>query len=120
LRLPLERAACPILLVSGEDDGVWPSALGATLLAERLAAHGYRHAVRHLENPGAGHLFNVPLAVESRAGVTCHPVQRWWLRSGGTPRANARAARHSWKGLRQFLLAHLAPGAAARTIGPAR
>jgi pimeloyl-ACP methyl ester carboxylesterase len=114
LLLPVERVRCPVLLVSGDDDGVWPSQLGAAMLAERLAAANHPHAIEHVMNPRAGHLFNLPLAVESCATVTCHPVQRWWLRSGGTPRANAQAADRSWEALRQFLCAHLsaqsAPG----------
>jgi pimeloyl-ACP methyl ester carboxylesterase len=101
----LERATCPILIVSGSDDGLWPSKLGGEMIVDRLARHEYSPRVTHLVNAGAGHLFNVPLQVESCASVVCHPVQRWWLRAGGTPRANASAALHSWNALQEFLLA---------------
>jgi dienelactone hydrolase len=115
LLLPVERARCPMLLVSGGRDGVWPSQLGAEMIAARLASEGYRHPVTQLAHRFAGHLFNVPLAVESRATVTCHPVQRWWLRSGGTPRANAAAATRAWAEMQDFLRARLsAPGGEGR------
>jgi dienelactone hydrolase len=110
LSFALEQARCPILLVSGGADGIWPSSLGARLIRERLARHGYGPAVEHLDFPRAGHLFNVPLAVESRAIVYRHPVQGLWLTQGGSPRANAQAAIDAYDGLLAFLDAHLGRG----------
>ncbi len=103
LAFALERATCPILIVSGTDDGLWPSTLAGRMIADRLARHHAPQLVRHVVNQGAGHLFNLPLQVESCARVICHPVQRWWLRAGGTPRANADAALRSWDAMRDFL-----------------
>ena len=103
LAFALERATCPILIVSGTDDGLWPSTLGGQMIADRLARQRAPQLVRHVVNQGAGHLFNLPLQVESCAQVICHPVQRWWLRAGGTPRANANAALRSWEAMQDFL-----------------
>ncbi len=103
LAFALERATCPILIVSGTDDGLWPSTLGGQMIADRLARRRPPQPVRHVVNQGAGHLFNLPLQVESCAQVICHPVQRWWLRAGGAPRANANAALRSWEAMQDFL-----------------
>ena len=53
--IPIERATGPALLISGGDDGVWPSTRMCTMLVERMRDAGRAAGVRHLSFPQAGH-----------------------------------------------------------------
>jgi hypothetical protein len=54
--IPAERANCPLLLLSGTDDAVWPSGpMADALLARRPHAAGDRH----VSFPAAGHLIRL-------------------------------------------------------------
>ncbi|HYD08927.1 MAG TPA: acyl-CoA thioester hydrolase/BAAT C-terminal domain-containing protein, partial [Acidimicrobiales bacterium] len=54
--IPVERATGPLLLLSGEDDGMCPASLMARMIVERMAAHGRRRDVEHLDFPDCGHV----------------------------------------------------------------
>jgi dienelactone hydrolase len=54
--IPVERAAGPLLLLSGGDDGACPSTLMARMIVERMKAHGRGADVRHLDFPECGHV----------------------------------------------------------------
>ena len=54
-RIPVERIRGPVLLLSGSDDGFWPSARFARKVQQTLQAHGHRWPVEHLVGEGAGH-----------------------------------------------------------------
>ena len=58
--IPVERTNGPVLLISGEDDRVWPSAALSEIAAERLARAGRPYPDRHLRYPGAGHGIRPP------------------------------------------------------------
>ncbi len=51
--IPVERAAGPLLLLSGGDDGACPSTLMARMIVERMEAHDRGAAVRHLDSRDA-------------------------------------------------------------------
>lgn len=53
--IPIERATGPLLLISGGDDHVWPSARMGAMAVDRMRAHGRADAVAHLNYPQAGH-----------------------------------------------------------------
>ncbi len=46
--IPIEQSRAAILLISGQDDQMWPSARMAAMAVERLERHGYRYPVQHL------------------------------------------------------------------------
>jgi len=54
--IPVERAAGPLLLLSGGDDGACPSTLMARMIVERMQAHSRSADVRHLDFPECGHV----------------------------------------------------------------
>jgi dienelactone hydrolase len=59
--IPIERATGPVLLISGDDDGVWPATRMCTLLTDRMRDAGRSAAIRHLRFAQAGHaLFPYP------------------------------------------------------------
>jgi dienelactone hydrolase len=54
--IDVEKCAGPVLLVSGGDDQVWPTARMCDMLTARMADHGSSHRISHLHYPGAGHM----------------------------------------------------------------
>lgn len=64
--IPVEAINGPVLMISGQADGLWPSSEMARRVEQRLQAHGFRHPVVNLAYPDAGHaVFGVPLAADA-------------------------------------------------------
>jgi dienelactone hydrolase len=103
----VERIRGPVLLISGEDDRLWPSPVLAEIAAARLAAH--THAVTHLRYSGAGHMIG-PVGLPATANTILHPLRGRAMVLGGTPAGNAAAAADSWPRVLQFLRTGLAAG----------
>jgi acyl-CoA thioester hydrolase/bile acid acetyltransferase-like protein/bile acid acyltransferase/acyl-CoA thioester hydrolase-like protein len=91
-RIPGERADCPLLLVTGTEDAVWPSGpMAQEVLGRRLSA-----ADQHLSCLGAGHLV--------RLGVL--PTDAQWtggIALGGTRTGQAAAQRRATARIMTFL-----------------
>ena len=102
--IPVERISGPVLLISGEDDRLWPSPILAEIAATRLAAH--KRPVTHLRYPGAGHMIG-PVGLPATANTILHPLRGRSMALGGTPAGNAAAAADSWPRVLQFLRAGL-------------
>ena len=100
--IPVERINGPVLLLSGTDDQMCPSALLAEQVAERLAEHRHPHPVLHRMYSGAGHLFALP-NVPTTISVARHPVIGKAFAYGGAPSATARAATNAWQSVLDFL-----------------
>lgn len=101
-RIPVERIAGPVLLLSAGDDGYWPSTQYARDVAQALKAADHPHAVEHHDYPHAGHALqapHVPTTELSRA----HAVSGIVLTGGGDAAANARANVDSWETVHRFL-----------------
>jgi len=111
-RIAVERIAGPILLISGSDDGFWPSSRYADLIVESLHEHGFAHAFEHLRYEHAGHSILFPFVPTTRLAAL-HPVAGVPITSGGTPLANAHANEHSWPRVLAFLAAASAAAAAS-------
>ncbi len=58
--IPVERIQGSVLLISGDDDRMWPSARMGDQMVERLRAHRSPLRVRHSRYAGAGHLMRPP------------------------------------------------------------
>lgn len=101
-RIPVENIRGPVLLISGGDDGFWPSSDYARHVAEQLQENGHPHCVEHLDYPEAGHYIQPP-HVPTTFIAKAHPVSGVVLTAGGTPAANALANADSWKNVLQFL-----------------
>jgi dienelactone hydrolase len=84
--IPVEKIDCPLLLVSAEDDQMWPSALYGKLIEERLQVKGSPIFRVHVSYPRAGH------GISSTEEVAeLHPIAKIWFAFGGNPRDNERA-----------------------------
>ncbi|MBX3530629.1 MAG: acyl-CoA thioesterase/BAAT N-terminal domain-containing protein [Rhizobiaceae bacterium] len=101
-RIPVERIAGPVLLISGRDDRAWPSSLYSRMVASTLRRHGHPHLVRHLDFDDAGHAINLPVVPSTQLSRE-HPVSKVPYTNGGTPSGNARADAGSWSGMLAFL-----------------
>lgn len=95
--IPVEDIDGPVLLVSGGQDIVWPSADLASRAAARLDTHDHLHSFEHRSYPEAGHAIRVPYRFDS----SDDPAERH--RFGGTTAANARAAADAWEGALEYL-----------------
>lgn len=93
--LPLEECPSTVLLISGADDQVWPSALYSELAMARLRRRPNGRQ-RHLMLPGAGHRF-LPPVLPSALTVVRHAQANDRLLLGGTPAANAAAGAASYR-----------------------
>jgi dienelactone hydrolase len=88
--IPVEKINGPILLISGNDDKLWPSTEMADMIMNRLkeANHGFPDA--YIAYPNVGH--NIPL-----------PNMPVLIRLGGNPESMAAAAVDSWTHIVKFL-----------------
>lgn len=101
--IPVERIACPLLLVCGEDDQMWPGARMAEAIVQRRRAAGTAESDVLLSFPDAGHFVRPPFT----------PTTVPWndaLVSGGTAAGNAQAQAEAWTALLGFLDVHLQRG----------
>lgn len=99
--IPVEKIRCPILLVSGGEDQVWPSDLYAKEIDERLERFHSPISCRHLYYPKAGHGINIP-NLPFPEPIYYHPVGKVWLSMGGARAEDARASADSWDKLVKF------------------
>jgi dienelactone hydrolase len=104
--IPVERCSGPVLLLSGEDDALWPSVALAEIAVQRGRAHGARFPIRHLRYPDAGHTFTRPPGFPAPVSAV-HPVTGEHIAYGGSPVGNAHASAGSWDEIIAFLRASL-------------
>lgn len=101
-RIPVEKITGPVLLLSGTDDGFWPSSDMADTIVERIRSAAHPHPATHLRYEGAGHSTQFPFVPTTRI-VKPHAVAKVDLTAGGTPEANAHANEDSWPKVLEFL-----------------
>src|SRR5262249_45382609 len=106
-----------ILLVSGDDDRMWPASRMGEQLMQRLAARAHPFRSRHLHYQNAGHSMRAP-------GVSTQ-ILHGKFAFGGEPRAQARANREAWTETLAFLgdslgLAQIARALTAKGGQPCR
>jgi dienelactone hydrolase len=107
--IPVERIQGPILLISGQDDQMWPSSLFADMVVERLAAHHHPYPYQHLSYPGAGHLIGAPYLPTSVL-ASQHPLSDMVFAYGGNAKDSAFAQADSWPKVLAFLRQRLTAG----------
>ncbi|MDQ7958053.1 MAG: acyl-CoA thioester hydrolase/BAAT C-terminal domain-containing protein [Pseudomonadota bacterium] len=98
----VEQIQGPVPLISGMDDGLWPSTELADLAVQRAWREKFAHRMDHLAYPEAGHGIGWPGGPTTVTRFT-HPVSVEALDCGGTPAGNARARRDSWARALDFL-----------------
>lgn len=104
--IPVEDCRGPILLISGGDDHVWPSAKMAGLIVQRLRSSGLARIVEHLNFPDAGHSLRYPYLPTTPRTYHSHGL-KYPVSFGGTAPADATAQTDSWRHAIAFLCQHL-------------
>ena len=105
--IPVERINGPVLLISGQDDQMWPSPVLAEIAMKRLARYHHRFPYTHLSYPGAGHVIGPP-GLPATVTASLHPLAGRLLAYGGNARDNAAAAADSWPKVLAFFMDALA------------
>jgi uncharacterized protein len=93
-QIPVEQINGPILLISGGDDQLWPSADMAQRIVNRLKDKGFRHEVTSLVYEGAGHL--VFMGDSSASYLATQATRGPDPMMGGAGPANAKAWNDDW------------------------
>ena len=99
--IPVENIECPIILISSEDDKMWPSTLWSTIVMDRLNEKKSKIERTHLHFASAGHGIEHPYGPSSN--IYYHPKAETWMTIGGTAEGNARANEQAWKEVLEFL-----------------
>lgn len=97
-RIPIEQALGPILLLSGDDDHLWPAASMAGELTERMKRNGRSADTTSVVYPSAGHVFAVREFMPPPGSPGSPPFD-----FGGGPEADSRAASDAWSRIATFL-----------------
>jgi pimeloyl-ACP methyl ester carboxylesterase len=100
--IPVERATGPVLLLSGEDDGMWPSARLSRIAEARAKREGAADRVTQVAYPDAGHQACLPPGFPVPSQMV-HPVDGSTYPFGGTRAGNQAARLDAWR----RLLGHL-------------
>jgi dienelactone hydrolase len=101
--IAIERIRGPVLLVSAEDDQIWPSTTLSEMAEQRLRERGFAHPVEHRAYPGAGHMMVLPPFLPTTRDWARHAQVPMPMRLGGKPREGASASADYWPRLVQFL-----------------
>jgi dienelactone hydrolase len=95
--IAVENTNGPILMLSGDDDGLWPSGPLSEVARRRLEQYDFAHTYEHISYPEAGHIFPPPyrpaMFSQNQAGFIM----------GGTPNGTAHAQEDSWRRTLTFL-----------------
>ena len=94
-RIPVDRISAPILMVAGEDDGVWPAAMMAKMMETyRIETHTDHPDDQLRTYPGAGHGVSYPY----------WPLTiSYGMVKGGTVEGDANATTDAWQASFEFL-----------------
>jgi dienelactone hydrolase len=106
-RIPVENIAGPVLLISGRDDTLWPSATFSDQAMEILTSSGFPYEHTHLSYPNAGHTVGPALGPTTVLGEWSE--DHGHVHSfGGTAEGVARARRDLWPRVLDFVARHVA------------
>jgi len=102
-RIPVETIHGPILMISGQADGVWPSSRMANEVEQRLKEHRFAYPVINIAYPDAGHAaFGIVLPADSPGLERATSV-------GGTVPGLVAARTDGWPRVLAFLRTALNP-----------
>lgn len=99
--IPVENIRCPILLIAGGDDQMWPSDIYAEQIMNRLKEKNPSIICSYLHYLEAGHGINIP-NLPIPGPTYYHPISKLWFSMGGTRSTDAKASRDSWNKIVAF------------------
>lgn len=98
--IPVERIACPIMLVSGEDDKSWHSSQMGDQIMRRLCKFKKQHQCIHHRYHGTGHLIEPPYTPHCKNSY--HKTYRMLVHWGGEAKPHCDAQEKSWENILEF------------------
>jgi dienelactone hydrolase len=98
--IEVEKINGPLLLISGQDDQMWPSALFGDMIEQRLTAYHHPYPHKHLVYEQAGHKIGIPSTKQPSSRRSLSGLMYDY---GGTAEGNACASVDSWRELLAFL-----------------
>jgi dienelactone hydrolase len=107
----VEQTHGAILLMSGEDDQLWPSSPFAEIAERRLRSANFPYSFEHRRYANAGHFACLPPNLPAATATARHPVVPMLFAFGGTPQGNAAASADLWPRIAAFLHTHLTAAA---------
>jgi dienelactone hydrolase len=106
--IAVEYTHGPILLISGDDDGVWDSTGMANAVVGRLKQTHFPYACQHLRYPHAGHRAGRPEIVPTWHGRVRNPTSGREENLGGSPQGDAESSLDAIPRVLEFLRESLA------------
>ena len=96
--IKVEQIAGPILLFSGIDDKVWPSAKMADMIEKRLKENNFKHSYKNIQYENAGHLIssNPKLNSNIRTGNINIDRKVYEYQFGGTDDGDFKAKKDAY------------------------
>ena len=107
--IAVEHTHGPVLLIGGEDDGVWHSASMTQAVADRLHRDHFAYDVELLKYRHAGHRVGRPEIVPVWHDKMRHPVSGREMDPGGTVEGDAASSIDAIPKVLKFLEAALGP-----------
>lgn len=101
-RIQVEKIQAPIIMLSGTDDGSWPSSVYSQMVKDKLQEVGFAYDVQWVDTPDAGHSIIFPYVPTTQLTYT-HPVSKRISTSGGRADRNALSDEDSWNTIKPFL-----------------
>ena len=115
----IENTQGPILMISGEDDGVWESTRMADEATSRLKGAHFPYRFEHLKYRHAGHMAGHPAIFPAWHGRMVHPLSGAEVDLGGTPEGNAESSLDAIPKILKFLREGLGSAPAQPASTPA-
>ena len=101
--IQVEHTQGPVLVIGGEDDGVWPSAKMVEAVSARLHENHFAHEVVVLKYAHAGHRAGMPEIIPAWHNGVPHPGAFRDTDYGGTPEGNAESTLDAIPRVLEFL-----------------
>ncbi len=103
--IEVEKISGPILLFSGKDDELWPSAQMADMIEERLIEFKMENKVQNIQYPDAGHLIsgNPESDSEERTGKMNIQGKPYDFNYGGTNAGDFKAKQDAKKRVMNYM-----------------
>jgi dienelactone hydrolase len=108
--IEVEQTHGPILLISGQDDGVWPSSTMADAVVDRLKRAHFSYDFEHLKYAHAGHAAGRPEVRPTWHGSIMNPISGRAVDPGGTVAGNAQSTLDAMPKVLQFMRQSLETG----------
>ena len=103
--IKVEQITAPILLFSGLDDKVWPSAYMADMIERRLKNNSFGYSFQNIKYENAGHMISANPDYDSayRTGVMNIKGKEYQFEFGGTQEGDFKAKQDARIRLMEFL-----------------